>query len=263
MRIIETLKHLCAWLACLGVLSPAATFGAAPEVQQTQQAMALVKDVELSLGGTMSGQIVDQQGNNLSGIEVTLLQNGRQVAQTKTNKAGDFAVEGLQGGTYQIASINGVTAYRAWSSDTAPPAATEGVLLVVPQSVVRAQCQSGCGNNVYGQPMYGQPMYGQPMYGQPVYGQPVQGEVVQGQAVQGQAVQGQVVQGQPMPAGEAVYGQPAYCGEPVYGGEVYGAAPPVGGKRGWGFLANPWVVGAAVAAAIAIPLALDDNDDAS
>jgi hypothetical protein len=257
----------------LGVLSPAAIFGAAPEVQQTQQAMALVKDVELSLGGTMSGQIVDQQGNKLSGIEVALLQDGRQVAQTKTNKAGDFAVEGLQGGTYQIASINGVTAYRAWSSETAPPAATEGVLLVVPQSVVRAQCQSGCGNNVYGQPMYGQPVYGQPVYGQPVYGQPVQGQIVQGQAVQGQAaqgqvvqgqvVQGQVVQGQPMPAGEVAYGEPAYCGEPVYGGEGYGAAPPVGGRRGWGFLANPWVVGAAVAAAIAIPLALDDNDDAS
>lgn len=31
----------------------------------------------------------------------------------------------------------------------------------------------------------------------------------------------------------------------------------------FGFLANPWVIGAAVAVAIAVPLALDDDDDAS
>jgi hypothetical protein len=37
------------------------------------------------------------------------------------------------------------------------------------------------------------------------------------------------------------------------------------GKRcsPFGFLANPWVIGAAVAVAIAVPLALDDDDDAS
>jgi hypothetical protein len=33
------------------------------------------------------------------------------------------------------------------------------------------------------------------------------------------------------------------------------------GHHGFGFLANPWVLGMGVAAAIAIPLALDDDDD--
>lgn len=32
-------------------------------------------------------------------------------------------------------------------------------------------------------------------------------------------------------------------------------------KGGWGFLTNPWVIGAAVAAAIAIPIAVSNNDD--
>jgi hypothetical protein len=39
-----------------------------------------------------------------------------------------------------------------------------------------------------------------------------------------------------------------------------GGCGPCGGG-GWGFLTNPWVIGAAVAAAIAIPLALNDDDD--
>ncbi len=275
MRTIDTLKHICAWVACLGVMSPAATFGATPEVQVKQPA-SQVKDVELSVAGTLTGQVVDQQGNKLANVPVTFAQNGNQVAEAITNDAGEFSVSGLAGGAYQVASINGLTHYRAWSAETAPPAASQGILLVAPQSVVRGQCASGdCGGG-YGQgiPQYSaQPMYGQqmqqmqpmqqqmqPMAGE-VYGQPMGGEVVQapmaeGAAVQGQPIYGPWVQGQPIPVGDPVMmggAAPMAYGPP--------AAPISGGGGGFGFLANPWIIGGAVAAAIAIPLALDDNDD--
>lgn len=51
----------------------------------------------------------------------------------------------------------------------------------------------------------------------------------------------------------------------VRGGDDCGTCPPTGKASGGGvigFLSNPWVLGGIVAAAIAIPLALD-NDDAS
>ncbi len=255
MRTINTLKHFCAWVACLGVLSPAATFGATPDVLQSRSA-SLIKDVELSANGTLDGQIVDQQGNQVSGAAVTLLQGNQQVAQTRTDTSGSFSVPGLRGGTYQIASVHGVNVYRAWAVETAPPTAADSVLLVSQQSVVRGQCPGGCGT----QPAYGQPVYGQPMYGQPVQGEVIQAPMAQqGQMVQGgEVVGGQVAQGEPV-YGPWVQGQPVAVGEPMPCG---GGCGPAGcGGGGYGFLANPWIIGGAVAAAIAIPLALDDDDD--
>ena len=49
------------------------------------------------------------------------------------------------------------------------------------------------------------------------------------------------------------------CGD--CGGGGYGAGGVGGGLLG--FLSNPWVIAGGIAAAIAIPLALDDDDDAS
>lgn len=43
--------------------------------------------------------------------------------------------------------------------------------------------------------------------------------------------------------------------------EIAGGYHPQGGK--WSFLTNPWVLGAIVATAIAVPLAIDDSDDES
>jgi hypothetical protein len=73
-----------------------------------------------------------------------------------------------------------------------------------------------------------------------------------GGAVMGPPMQGGYVSGPPMGA----------CDSGCYGGACGGA--PGCGTTGGGFLgliSNPWVVGGVVAAAIAIPLALDDDND--
>lgn len=57
---------------------------------------------------------------------------------------------------------------------------------------------------------------------------------------------------------------PAACGPAACGPAACGPCDPCGNRCSpFGFLANPWVIGAAVAVAIAVPLALDDDDDAS
>ena len=203
----------------------------------------MVQDVELTAAGRLTGQIVDQQGNGLAGVQIQLLKQGEPAGQSMTATNGSFAIDNLTGGTFQMIAGNAVSTYRAWTATTAPPAATSGVLLVLPASVVRGQ-----------QPAYTADTYGQLPQPAP-QGQVVQGQVMQGQPAQGAVMQGQVVAGQPMyPAG----------GEVVYGEPVYGAPPaPVAGGGRYGFLTNPFVIGGIVAAAIAIPLALDDDDDAS
>ena len=52
----------------------------------------------------------------------------------------------------------------------------------------------------------------------------------------------------------------AHCGVSGCGGGCVGHPGGGGGAGVLGFLANPWVLGGLVAAAIAIPLALDDDD---
>ena len=180
MRIKETLQYACAWLACLGVLSPTAIFGAAPEAQT---ATHTVKDVELSATGCLTGQVLDQQGNGLAGVTVSLLQQGQPAGQAVSAANGSFAIDNLTGGTFQMIAGNQVNSCRAWTATTAPPAATDGVLLVLPASVVRGQ----------------QPAYSSDTYGQ-LPAPAAQGQVMQGQMMQGQVVQGQPVQGEAHPA---------------------------------------------------------------
>lgn len=66
--------------------------------------------------------------------------------------------------------------------------------------------------------------------------------------VPGQTLPGETYE--PVPEG------PYYSGPmgPAFGGPTFG-------QKMVGFLTNPWVVGALIAAAIAVPLAIDDDDN--
>jgi hypothetical protein len=108
-------------------------------------------------------------------VPVLVMSQGKEVGRAETDASGGFAVRGLTGGVYTVATPIGGSVYRAWSPRTAPPAAVTSALIVPDQNIVRGQWGTGA--------------------------------------------------------------------------------------LGW--LANPWVLAAIVAAAIAIPLALDDDDDAS
>ena len=197
MKIMKSLKMAAVWMACAGMASPVASFGSTPTIPQDGHRIEAT-DVALSAGNVLSGQLVDEQGQALARQSVMIQGNGQPATHVQTDQRGQFQVAALQGGVYQVMTPTTQGVYRVWTDQTAPPAATKGILLVDDSAVLRGQCTDGCATG---------------------------------------AVPGQVLgQGGYYPA-------PAECGH----GFLH-------------FLANPWVIGAAVAAAIAIPIALSDDD---
>jgi len=182
------LRLLSAAMSCVGMLiSPYASF-AAPLVKP--------QDVTLHPGGVLLGQAVDTQGGALMNTSVVLKSGSKEVARVQTDRAGKFAVQGLQGGVYEVDSVGQRSVYRLWAPNTAPPAAQKGVMLVSGNSFVRGQ---GCGCGV-------------------------------------------------VDCGGA-------CGAGVSGGTMQGIGA-------W-LAQHPFLTAGTIAAAIAIPLALDDDDSSS
>jgi hypothetical protein len=121
-------------------MMPAGAF--ATETVSDRAATATIgpADVELREGGMLVGQVVDAQGVPQPNKPVAILYDGRhEVARTTTDENGVFAAQGLRGGQYQIVTADGTGYYRMWMNDTAPPAATDSLVLVADQSVVRGQ----------------------------------------------------------------------------------------------------------------------------
>jgi hypothetical protein len=124
-------------LACVGMILPQRLM-AAPTASQP-----LVHDVALGTNGTLTGQVVDGQGIPKTEADVTVWQNENRIAAAKTDENGNFSVAGLRSGVHQVAAGEGVSIYRFWAPNTAPPAASQQALVVSDQNVVR-------GNGVIG-----------------------------------------------------------------------------------------------------------------
>ena len=225
MKTTSTIRNAAIWLACLGFLSPTTLFGAPPTGVAAQKAQ--VQDVAMGATNTLSGQLVNAQGQRLVNAPVVIQNKAQETIRTVTDSEGRFQATNLRGGVYQVAAGSTTGVYRLWSQAAAPPAASSGLLLVDNQATVRGQCASGaCGGDVGYPGDYGGPV----SYG-----------------------------------GDVVYddcGGGACGGGACGGGACGGGGGFLGGGGGGllGLLSNPWVIGAGVAAAIAIPLALDDDD---
>jgi hypothetical protein len=71
--------------------------------------------------------------------KISVRQNALLIAETMTDKNGQFIINDLRGGIYQITSERGVGSFRAWAHQTAPPTAHQLALLVEDDQVVRGQ----------------------------------------------------------------------------------------------------------------------------
>ncbi len=231
MKTTSTIRNATIWLACLGFLSPATLFGAQPTGTVTNKAQ--VQDVAMGATNTLSGQLVNAQGQRLANAPVVIQNRAQETIRTVTDGEGRFQATNLRGGVYQVAAGSTSGVYRLWSEAAAPPAAAKGLLLVDTQTTVRGQCASGACGDGGGYPVMSGD-YGAPVsYGGDACGAPVAYDACGGGACGGGA-----------------------CGAGGCGGGLFGG----GGGGLLGLLSNPWVIGAGVAAAIAIPLALDDDD---
>jgi len=147
---MKTSKRIrwAAWtLASAGLLVPQATLQAAGPTEMAANPAAVgaaaVGDVALSAGGVLRGQVLNPQGAPIAGTAVTVLASGREVASVQTDARGNFAVEGLRGGSYTVVAGHGGGLYRLWTENSAPPQASSGVLIVSGQSVQRGQSGGG------------------------------------------------------------------------------------------------------------------------
>jgi hypothetical protein len=102
-----------------------------------------VHDVALALGGTLHGQVLDPQGAPLSQTAVTVWSRGQQIATTRTDASGRFAVGNLRGGCYTVIAGTSGGVYRLWTQEAAPAHAGRGVLIVEQRGVVRGQMGGG------------------------------------------------------------------------------------------------------------------------
>ncbi len=201
---MKKLKNWFAWAACAGLLCPSVLLGETTRDSSVGPRIN-VHDVSLSANNVLAGRVVNAQGQALNNVSVRI-SSGDNVLTATTDGNGNFQTTGLKGGLYQVSCQQSRGLYRLWVTNTAPPAASQGLLLVQPESpIFRGQCaDGGCSTG-----------------------------------------------------GGAGYGP---GGQPVVGGQGGYFVPGANAGQGLlGMLANPWVIGAAVAVAIAVPLALDDD----
>jgi len=103
-----------------------------------QHTDAKVLDIGLK-DGSFQGRVVDHTGTPVANAAVVIRQGNKEIAKSKTDQHGQFAVTGLKGGVYEVASGKTTGVYRVWQETVAPPAAKEQALLVLGQNGERGQ----------------------------------------------------------------------------------------------------------------------------
>jgi hypothetical protein len=98
-----------------------------------------ILDVSLGTKGELTGFVLDSQGKAVVRSRILVRLGKKTVTETTTDAAGQFRVEGLRGGVYQIVHADGVSVFRVWKNGTAPRNAKTNALIVASKRVVRGQ----------------------------------------------------------------------------------------------------------------------------
>ena len=148
MKTMNRIQTVLALTACLTWAMPqqamanASGNGQVRRKANTQSAArrSVVRDVKLDSTGQLRGQVVNAQGHPAERLTIRIARPGRRPFQEATTaQNGHFSFRGLRGGVYQVQVGNSVHVYRAWAHRTAPPSATNGVLIVSSQRVQNGQ----------------------------------------------------------------------------------------------------------------------------
>ena len=111
MKEIRIMPLSFVLLACFGMVSTRQGLAAQPSGRQLGQTM----DVALQGEGLLVGQVANRQGKVENQSRISLQHNGRSLMRLNTDDQGRFAIKGLKGGVYEVATANGaVTRIRTW-----------------------------------------------------------------------------------------------------------------------------------------------------
>lgn len=142
-RMVIPMKTLCSltiWLACSGMLLPGFVFAEPGESDSSH----FTQDVALNAAGELRGQVVNRGAVALADVELTLVSDidGMKLKAT-TDAEGKFAFANVRGSVCEISSGAFKQKCRVWVVNTAPPAASKGLLIVAEKT----QVQRGQSNN--------------------------------------------------------------------------------------------------------------------
>ena len=132
MRSTRWYCQLAVALACVGMIVPQRLLAATADGPQN-----VVNDVALGTNGSLTGQVVDGQGHPQADADVGVWQSDNRIASAKSDVNGNFVVTGLRSGVHQVSAGQGVSVYRFWAPNTAPPSAGQQAMVVSDQNVVR------------------------------------------------------------------------------------------------------------------------------
>ena len=145
MSFLKTpIVRFVAWSLTLALLANGPMLSAEQRVTAAQSnensgPEPLIQDVRLQAGGILTARIVNAQGNPVSGEQVSILFQGKEVAAVVSDADGFATVSGLRPGLHAIATPAGMSACRLWNADTAPPASASVPAVVSDAQVIRGQ----------------------------------------------------------------------------------------------------------------------------
>ena len=102
-----------------------------------------IADVTLTTDGLLRGQLVDRAGAAKANVPVTVYAAEQAVGQSRTDRQGNFAIRLAKGGVVRFSDGETSTILRVWTSQSAPPSAKSGVLIVSDKDLVRGNLGGG------------------------------------------------------------------------------------------------------------------------
>ena len=147
MKRTKLFRGGIAALVCGSMLTTQLAQAASPSVtsttRSTEAPRTAIRDIALGNAGELRGQVLDIQGQARPKLPVRIARQGEEVARTETDQHGRFAVQGLNGGLYEVQTPIGTNVYRAWTPGTAPPSAVTEAMVVPDENLIRGQMRGG------------------------------------------------------------------------------------------------------------------------
>lgn len=136
MRTELMIRRVGTCLVAVGFLAQT-VMGAQPIVTASQA--SLVRDVSLDSEQTLTGRVVDNQARPKSNVAVVIERDAQIVTKLLSDSNGQFQAGNLSAGVYRL-HLNGQKHdLRVWNQTTAPPTAS-GIVQVSVGEIVRGQC---------------------------------------------------------------------------------------------------------------------------
>ncbi len=146
MTSMRFLKAIAVSFACSGFLIPQQLLADGPKplaIKRNFIKVPAAVDLAMSAGGTIAGRVIGANRKAISDTGVIIRRGKTDIATTVTDERGRFQVKNLRAGLYSVVVGGSQGLVRCWAPGTAPPSAHERMVVVIGDTVIRAQSPDG------------------------------------------------------------------------------------------------------------------------